>query len=242
MASYRFPDYSHEDYTERFEHRERDRYALASMGYGVIWYRMWWLLGMDRALEDTALDDGFVEELCDRIVESRLTRLRRILEADVDGVIFGDDWGTQKALMISPERWRGLFKPAYKRLFDVVHEAGRHVVFGTDGCTAAILPDWAEIGVDLLRVQLNVTGLDNVARLRGRTCLYSDPDRQHLLPHGTPEEVRARAREIIDALRTPEGGLIGSLYITEETPLRNVEAALDAFLGANPRHSTGYTG
>ncbi|MFW5798825.1 MAG: uroporphyrinogen decarboxylase family protein, partial [Planctomycetota bacterium] len=171
-----------------------------------------------------------IEELRDRIVESQLGYLRRLLLTDVDGIGFGDDWGTQDALMIRPRRWRELFKPAYRRLFDEVHAAGKHVIFETDGRTTDILDDWADLGVDLLSVQLNVVGLDNVARLRGRTCLYSDPDRQQLLPSGTPQDVKEHVRQIVEAVNTPHGGLVGCLYITESVPLENVAAALDAFL------------
>lgn len=237
LGAYAFPDYSRPEYDARFDavvrrHAERDysRYAQAHLPYGVLWYRMWWLRGMDNAMADTALDDGFIEELRDRIVETQLGYVRRLLRADLDGIGFGDDWGTQAALMISPERWRVLFKPAYKRLFDEVHAAGKHVVFETDGCTTDLLDDWTELGVDLLSVQLNVVGLDNAARLRGRTCVYADPDRQDVLPNGSPEAVAEHVRDIVETLNTPEGGLVGCLYITESVPLANVAAALQAFL------------
>ena len=237
LSTYTFPDYSAPRYDGRFDagvgkraERDADRYALVHLPYGALWYRMWWLRGMDNAMADTALDDGFVEKLRDRIVETQLGYVRRLVQVDVDGVGFGDDWGTQTALMISPERWRALFKPAYKRLFDEVHAAGKHVVFETDGCTTDILDDWTDLGVDLLSVQLNVVGLDNAARLRGRTCVYADPDRQDILPNGSPEAVAEHVRRIVETFKTPEGGLVGCLYITESVPLANVEAALTAFL------------
>jgi uroporphyrinogen decarboxylase len=239
MGSYEFPDYSRPECDARFAwvtkkpaSHDRTHYALAggATEYGVLWYRMWWLRGMANALEDTAADDGFVQELLGRILDTRLSYLRRVLEADVDGVTFGDCWGGQHALMISPVRWRELFKPAYKRLFDAVHEAGKHVFMQTDGCTTAILDDWMEIGVDVLCVQLNVVGLENVAPYRGKMCFYSDPDRQDILPKGSPQQVAEHIRDVVGALKAPDGGLIGSISITEGEPLANVEAALDEFM------------
>ena len=239
LERYEFPDYSRPEYDERFAgfvgasaNRSRENYTLVggATEYGVLWYRMWWLRGMDNALADTATDDGFVEELRDRILGTQLSYLRRVLEADVDGVLFGDDWGTQTGMMISPERWRAIFKPAYKLLFDAAHEAGKHVILETDGNTTDILEDWIEVGVDLLSVQLNVVGLPDAGRLRGRMCFFADPDRQEILPNGTPREVEAHIREIVDALKAPDGGLLGCLYVTEQVPLENVEAALDAFV------------
>jgi len=239
IRGYAFPDYSLPEYDDRFAwvaerapSAGRTHYDVVSGAteYGVLWYRMWWLRGMANALEDTATDDGFVEDLIDRIVASRLSFLRRVLKADVDGIHFGDCWGSQNALMISPSRWRELFKPAYKRLFDPVHEAGKKVFMQSDGCTTAILADWLDLGVDVLCVQLNAVGLDSVAPYRGKMCFYSDPDRQHSLPAGSPQQVDEHIRRVVEALKAPDGGLIGSLYITEGEPLENIKAALDAYM------------
>jgi len=87
-----------------------------------------------------------------------------------------------------------------------------------------------EIGVDVLCVQLSVVGLENVARYRGKTCFYSDPDRKRILPRGSPQQVAQHIRDIIGVLKGPDGGLIGSVYITESEPLENVEAACEAFM------------
>ena len=239
MRTYEFPDYSRPEYDARFARftdkpasPDRTRYALVggATEYGVLWYRMWWLRGMANAMKDTVGDDGFVEELLGRVLDSRLSYLRRVLEGNADGVTFGDCWGGQDALMISPPRWRQLFKPAYKRLFDEVHDAGKHVFMQSDGCTTAILDDWLEIGVDVLCVQLNVVDLKNVAPYRGKVCFYSDPDRQHILPDGSPQQVDEHICEVVNTLKAPDGGLLGSISITQNEPLENIEAALDAFM------------
>ena len=239
LASYRFPDYSAPGQDQRFERQARasqqsapDTYRRVggATEYGVLWYRMQWLRGVENAMVDIAEGSHLVIELRDRVLASRLSYLRRILALDADGVVFGDDWGTQTGLMIRPEQWRAIFKPAYKQLFDAVHEAGKHVFLETDGCTTDILADWIEIGVDALSVQLNVVGIDNAARHRGQVCFWSDPDRQEILPNGSPQDVREHIAEIVQALNTPRGGLIGCMWIDDTIPLRNIEAALDTFV------------
>ena len=239
MASYRFPDYSLPEYDSRFAEllresarKDRDRYAIASgvEYYGALWYRMLWLRGTENLFMDLAADVGFALELLDNVLKSQLSYLRQILAVDADGIQFGDDWGTMNALMIAPDTWRQVFKPAYKKLFDAVHDAGKHVIFETDGCTTDILGDWADVGVDLLSVQMNVVDLDKVAEHRGDVCFYSDPDQQRILPRGTPADVDQHIREIVSALADPRGGLIGCVYVDDSVPLQNVEAALDAFV------------
>jgi len=180
--------------------------------------------------------------LLDRVLEKRIAYLRRALELrpGSDAVFFGDCWGEQNGLMISPGQWRNVFKPAYKRLFDIVHDAAKKVYFQTDGCTFDIIEDLLEIGVDILRVSVGMMDIPALGRMiGGRACLFADPCRQHVLPRGTPAEVRAHIRAIIDAFSTPSGGLIGGLSIEEDVPLANVRAAMDTYLEYGQRRRMG---
>ena len=34
----------------------------------------------------------------------------------IDGILVNDDWGTQETLMIRPEYWRKVYKPAYAKI------------------------------------------------------------------------------------------------------------------------------
>jgi hypothetical protein len=65
--------------------------------------------------------------------------------------------------------------------------------------------------------------------MAGKVCLRTDIDRQHLLPHGTPEEIAATVRGLVDRWRRYEGGLIGSGQVGPDVPLANAEAMLAAF-------------
>ena len=51
-----------------------------------------------------------------------------------------------------------------------------------------------------------------------------------ILPKGTPAEVRAHIRAIIDAFTTSEGGLIGGLSIEEDVPLENIKTAMETYI------------
>jgi len=114
------------------------------------------------------------------------------------GILFQDEWGTQRQLIINPKTWRELFKPYYKKLFDTVHNSGRHVHFHTDGNTLDIIPDLIEIGVDVLNPQFSAVNLENLAKIAaGRVCIRSDIDRQYILTRATPEEVDLYVKKII---------------------------------------------
>ncbi len=50
----------------------------------------------------------------------------KILERSVvcEGNRAADDWGTQDGLMLSPDLWRRLFKPGYRKQFSRAHDLG----------------------------------------------------------------------------------------------------------------------
>ena len=76
---------------------------------------------------DLAEERGEIYELLDRLVDLHIVNIKGCLAAGVDGICAGDDWGTQTALFTSPEMWRKVFKPRYKKMCDVVKDAGKHV-------------------------------------------------------------------------------------------------------------------
>ena len=68
----------------------------------------------------------------------------------------------------------------------------------------------------------------------GKVAFRSDVDCQHVLQHGTRQEVFDQVREIIDWLGSYNGGLIGHGEVEPDMPLQNVRWMLEAFreLGA----------
>jgi uroporphyrinogen decarboxylase len=192
--------------------------------------RMQALRGFDTLMYDLAENRREVLELRDRIVHILRLVVERWLEADIDAVAFGDDWGTQKHIMIDPDLWRRVFRPAYEYLFEPVRQAGKSIRFHSDGMVLPIVPDLIELGVDILNVQQNLIGLQRLQAFRGRVCFQTYLDSQRILPYGTPEAVRCHVRDVFDALGTPRGGVIGYAAIGPDVPPRNVEAMYAAFV------------
>ena len=65
-----------------------------------------------------------MQNLIEQVTDHQLAIVERLLELPVDGIMFSDDWGYQKGVLIGAERWRRLLKPHLARLYDRVH-AGR---------------------------------------------------------------------------------------------------------------------
>jgi hypothetical protein len=162
-----------------------------------------------------------------------LRRLKRLGELpELDGVRFCDGWGTQRALLIRPELWREFFKPAYAKMFDVVHQSGKHVWMHCYGMIEEIIPDLVGVGVDVLNPQSSCMDARRLEeRLSGRVCVLGDVDRQRTLCRGTPQQVRAAVRAQIDTFATGAGGLVAHGKVGGDLPLENIEAMLDEMVG-----------
>jgi uroporphyrinogen decarboxylase len=190
-----------------------DRDQLLVMGFhpGVLFERAWYLLGMDRLLVATITDRERVRRLLQKITDYQVAIARKYVQCDIDGVLVGDDYGTQRAMIISPDSWRALIKPEIARLVGVYRAAGKWVKFHSCGHITEIVEDLIEIGVNILNPCQ--AGANNLAewgeRFAGRVVFEGGMDTQYTMLLGTPEEVRAEARLRIAQLgRDPRGGLL----------------------------------
>jgi len=233
LVSYCPPDPGAEDWASidamiESGHQE-EKFTMA--GAGRLFERMHFLRGYDRLLYDIAEERPEVERLRDIVLEHDLAVAEILAQRDLDAISYMDDWGTQNALMIKPSLWRELFKPAYRQLVEVAHRAGKAFYFHTDGHISEIIPDLIEIGMDVINPQFSCHKLSDLARLcRGKVCVATDVDRQHVLPHGTVNEVRTYTLQVIETLGLPEGGLIGRAEAGPDTPPENIEATYSTFV------------
>ena len=207
-----------------------DKYVLVDGE--TLFQRMFYLRGFENMMMDIQDEPSDLYYLRDSIVDFMLRKMEKWLEYPIDCFRFRDDWGTQNQLFINPTKWRKIFKPAYKRLFDAVHGAGKHVFFHSDGDIFDIIPDLIELGADVLNPQPAAIGLERLgAAFAGKVCFMGDIDRQTVLPFGTPAEVEAYVRLEAGTLGTASGGYIGNGELGADVPPSNGDALYRAFFG-----------
>jgi hypothetical protein len=206
----------------------RERYYTIGGG-GHLFERLHSLRRFEDVLVDIALDDPAIHRMADMLVDYAAAQIERALKLDVDAVSFGDDFGTQSALMLAPELWRRFFWPRYEALFRPVKEAGKKVFFHCCGKIGAILPDLREVGVDVIWPQLPAFDMPALAR----TCrdlglaVELHPDRGDLMQRGSPAAIRDYVLRMLDTFRTFEGGSWLYLEVDPGFPWRNVEALFE---------------
>ncbi len=241
LKNFRVPPLPYEN-EENFKLLKENIERNHSQGYYVsIWgcfrggfnlfERMQWLRGIENFYVDLVANKEKVEELADIITEEYLLKAAKyLIKAGVDGFTLADDWGSQKDLLISPKLWREIFKPRYQRVIDFVHSQKVNLTFHSDGYIMQILPDFIEMGVDVLYPQFSCTSFEELAKIcRGKISILTDVDRQYLLPYGKPSEMKEYVKNMIKTLATSKGGLILRGSVGHEVPLKNVEAMYEAF-------------
>ncbi|MGD0090353.1 MAG: uroporphyrinogen decarboxylase family protein [Planctomycetota bacterium] len=192
--------------------------------------RLYFLRGFNNLMMDFATDDPHLPELIDMLTQHEIKLVNLWLEAGATDVIgFHTDIGTQKALMISPAKFRQYIKPMFKRIFQTVRAAGALVSLSSDGCLLAIVDDLAECGVNVQDPQLRANTLEGIQRVyKGKLCINLDLDRQ-MFPFCTPEDIWNQVREAKQRLNSPEGGLMMFAAVYDDiTPLKNIEALIAA--------------
>lgn len=234
LDSYRFPEptvglENIEAMAEEVKTDDHQHYVLVEVG--TLWHQTNWLRGFENSLIDVLEDRPEMYYLRDRITEFLLKRVEILLERReyIDGILVNDDWGTQQTLMIRPEYWRRVYKPAYARIVEAIRSGGLSAHLHTDGVTDAIMEDLIEIGFDELNPQMSCMDIEDLGRrFGGRVCFRADMDRQYTLPFGTQEEVESYVERMYRAFGRFQGGYIGYGQVGTDVPLENAEAMLGA--------------
>lgn len=199
-------------------------------GWVSLFERMQYLRGTEELYCDIASEDEDMERMTAMMMEFMRVYVDAWLTMDIDAMAFGDDWGTQISMLISPESWKTQFKPLYKELIDKMKSAGKKVFFHSDGYILELYPQLIDMGVDAVNSQLWCMGVEKVAeKYAGKITFWGEISRQNTLPFGTPEDVYAAAQAMKEHLFVNGGGLIGQSEINRDVPLANVEALLGAW-------------
>jgi uroporphyrinogen decarboxylase len=220
-------------------HQETDYAIVLTLPLGCI-HLSQYLRGYEQFLMDIVLNPEFLEALMDRTLDFWLKLTGALLDAVepyVDVVMFGDDVAFQDRPMVDLKRYRRLFKPRHKRMVELIKSKSRaRVLYHTDGAVKSLIEDFIEIGVDALNpIQVNCAGMGNTAELKAdfgdRLCFWGGIDTSHVLPTGSPQDVRAEVRQRIQDLAAGGGFVLAAVHnMQKDVPPENILAMVDAAL------------
>jgi len=160
--------------------------------------------GMETALMNMVAEPEMFRAVIDRITQFYLKANGRFYEAtrgQLDAVLIGNDFGSQKCLMLSRDLIHEFVFPGTRALVDQAKAYGLKVIHHSCGAIRDLIPDLAAMGVDAVHpIQALAAGMDaeGLARdFRRQVSFCGGVDAQNLLVHGTPEAVKKRVRELV---------------------------------------------
>ncbi len=220
---------------ERMIQDFKDEYWIVGVTVTTIFETAWALRGLEKILMDLVTNHDLVERILDIPFRYHLTAAKKLVQMGVDMIWIGDDVGTQKNMLISPECWRQFLKPLMAEFIATLKHVNRDIkiAYHSDGQIYPIIPDLIDIGLDVLNpVQPRCMDPVKLKKEYGdNLCFWGSIDEQETLPFGTPKDVR---NEVLNRLKTigKNGGLIISPthHVQLDTPLENFRALVNTVL------------
>ncbi len=239
ISRYRPPDPNRPELYRDSEWMIREfgrEYFIAGVAVTTVFETAIALRGSEQLMMDLAAEPELAETIMDIPFQYHLTAAKKLVEMGVDMIWTGDDVGAQGAMIISPAMWRRVFKPRMARFFAELKRINPHVkiAYHSDGLIDPIIPDLIEIGLDVLNpIQPACMDPARLKREYGdKLCFWGSIDEQHILPFGTPADVR---KEVLTRLGTigKDGGLIigPTHFVQLDTPMENFRAMIETITG-----------
>lgn len=235
IASYVPPDPYRESLyadTARVIRDFRDEYFVVGVTVTTIWETAWALRGYTQLLIDMVTDEELTDAILEIPFQYHMAAAERLARMGVDMLWTGDDIGSQRGMLFAPTTWRRFYKPRMAELIARVKaiNPALKVAYHTDGDVREVLPELAEIGIDVLNpVQPACMDPAWLKREYGdRFLFWGSMDEQHTLPFGTPQDVRDEVRLRLDTIGRGGGLILGPTHHVQlDTPLENFWAMVE---------------
>ena len=199
--------------------------------------------GYEQFYMDLALNPPLATRILDKFVEQKIA-FYETASAELGGYVQfireGDDLAGTETMLMSPTNYRKYIKPRHADLFSAqrrLFPEPFHIFFHSDGAIYGVIPDFIELGIDVLNpVQVSAKGM-TVERLKrefGRDLAFWGGAIDPLaLARSDPQEVRREVRQRIEDLAPGGGFVFGAIHnIQDDVPPENIAALWEAFRAA----------
>ena len=120
-----------------------------------------------------------------------------------DIMFFGNDFGSQNDLLMSPDDFRKFVLPSFKRLIAVGKKYDKKILLHSCGSIYRIIPDLIDAGVDALHpIQAKAKGMDasSLAQYKDHLAFVGGIDAQSFFVTATPEMIKDEVRRVREIL------------------------------------------
>lgn len=199
----------------------KEHLVLGFMGTGLF-EELHFLMGFEDTLMNLLMEPEDMAELASAVAEYRFTYAQLLCEnLKPDLILSHDDWGAKNSMFFSPEIWREIFKPHYKKMYDMIHSYGILVMHHADSFLEPIVTEMPEISVDIWQGVLPQNDIVSMGKeLQGKMGLMGGIDAALVdREDATEEQIRTVVHEACAKYRNVPGfipsltyGLSGSIF------------------------------
>lgn len=235
--NYTFPDPSLWDaHISEEEKKSAEGFCVIGGSWAPFFHDSIELMDMERFMIEMYDQPELIKAIVDRSFAFYYDQTKRAFEQNpgfIDFMFIGNDFGSQRALLMSPDHWREFFKPNVKKMVELAHAHGAVAGLHSCGDIHSIFPDLIEIGMDAVNpIQVNADHMDPVVLKReyGKDIVFfGGIDENVVLLTGTEQQVRDETRRIIDILGHDGRYIVAAShdYLLPEVPARNIVAMFD---------------
>jgi len=191
-----------------------------------------YLRPMEQLFRDLYLAPDLAHALFQRFADFFLAFYERLFQAARGGIdifVVLDDYGGQQGPLVSGEAWREFVRPYLAPGIALAKSHGLAVMLHSCGSVRSLIPEFLELGVDILDpIQVQAAGMEPAALVQdfgSRLTFHGSIDIQQTLPFGTPADVRAEVAQRKATLGAKHGLILAPCHnIQRDTPLANILA------------------
>lgn len=207
---------------------DREQYLVGGFIEMGIFERLYLLLGIEESLVAFYTNEEEMYDLASAIADYKIEFLNKYhKEVGIDILWYGDDWGTQANLFISPEKWRKIIKPHTKRIYDCAKSLGIIINQHSCGRIESILGDVVEMGANVWNPCQPCNDLAALKKIYGdKICFCGGIDSQFVLdnPASTVDDVIEEVKTRLQEMSLPNGGYIAAPSHTVPYDMNKMQA------------------
>jgi uroporphyrinogen decarboxylase len=207
IEAYPWPDVSYCDFSSVYEQIDKFQDKMVFTGlWSSFFHSVADFFGMENYFIKMYEAPEIIKAVNDKIVDFYVAANDKFFSGlgdKADIMFFGNDFGTQLDLLISPEKWREFVLPSLKRLIEIGKKYNKKIMLHSCGSIYRIIPDLIDAGIDILHpIQAKASGMSaaELAQYKNDLSFAGGIDAQAFIVNATPQQVEAevqRVREIL---------------------------------------------
>jgi len=235
INKYPWPNADYCDFSNLYE--DMDRYQDKAVFTGM-WSPFFHLVsdffGMENYFVNMYENPILVEAVTEKITDFYVAANDKFfsgLEDKADTMFFGNDFGSQLDLLISPENFRKFVLPSFKRLISIGKKYNKKIMLHSCGSISRIIPDLIDAGVDILHpIQAQAAGMDaaSLSKYKNHLAFVGGIDAQTFFVNATPRQIKDEVYRVRDILGPNIVVSPSHEEILPNVPAENIVAMMEA--------------